>query len=216
MYLGHNPSSSFLESLDAFAGLVLLWHFYYYYLSLFLSSASFRDSSPEEEEDDGFHADASVSVTGGSTQPFVSFISSFVHFMHSIYDLVCSDGPAAQEPSSSDDPSQVVMLPEIQEEKLRPFYLTLPGLGYVGLSLHLIFVVLNHIRPLSVFRAMVALGQTVDSFDQLPYVMIDDVAKFFSRHSLQYVDVSLIACIISCVLQCPCCLALFRWSWSLL
>ncbi|KAK0218416.1 hypothetical protein EDD85DRAFT_961685 [Armillaria nabsnona] len=121
-------------------------------LNAFIGSTG-RESSPEED-DDGVEQSPSVDVA--------AVTSSLVALL-----FLWSETSGGHSPSEPDDPSLRVMLPEIQEEQLRAFYLTL--------------------TYLSMFRAMVPLGQTVSNFDQPPYVTIEDVATLFTPHPLQSV-----------------------------
>ncbi|KAK0477504.1 hypothetical protein EDD18DRAFT_1365408 [Armillaria luteobubalina] len=83
-----------------------------------------------------------------------------------------SPSPDVQAPAAApvdlaepDDEALRVMLPAIQEEQLRDHYATLPGLGTV--------------------RTMVPIGQDETSFDQPPYITIDDVARLYNRDTIR-------------------------------
>ncbi|KAK0220721.1 hypothetical protein IW262DRAFT_1462085 [Armillaria fumosa] len=78
-----------------------------------------------------------------------------------VFSLVAALAP----PVEPDDEALHVMLPAIQEEQLRKHYASLPGLGTI--------------------HAMVPIGGDETTFDQPPYITIDDVARLFNRDTIR-------------------------------
>ncbi len=86
-----------------------------------------------------------------------------------------------------EDESQRIMLIELQEEQHVMYYSTLPGLGYVTLVWHVVYVLTIVLLVSRKHRPMVPLGWTDDSFNQLPFIMLDAISEFYHIDALQYV-----------------------------
>ncbi|KAK0461525.1 hypothetical protein IW261DRAFT_1428396 [Armillaria novae-zelandiae] len=78
--------------------------------------------------------------------------------------MVYRPAAAPADLAEPDDEALHIMLPAIQEEQLRDHYATLPGLGAV--------------------HTMVPIGQDETSFDQPPYITINDVARLYNRDTI--------------------------------
>ncbi|KAK0480895.1 hypothetical protein IW261DRAFT_1563602 [Armillaria novae-zelandiae] len=83
--------------------------------------------------------------------------------------MAYSPAAAPADLAEPDDEALRVMLPAIQEEQLCDHYATLPGLGAVC--------------------TMVLIGQDETSFDQPPYITIDDMARLYNRDTIQFITV---------------------------
>ncbi|KAK0468783.1 hypothetical protein IW261DRAFT_1573387 [Armillaria novae-zelandiae] len=130
---------------------------------------TFHELSPE---DDGEGIDSpspdvqvyimvALSCCPPSYSPLLCFSFVFV--------AAYSPAAAPADLAEPDDEALCVMLPAIQEEQLRDHYATLPGLGYLP------------------FVPSVVQDET--SFNQPPYIMIDNVARLYNRDTIWFVTV---------------------------